>query len=125
MTKKEMARKLADETDISVEKATTIIDVLFSVAPGDGIIADELAVGREVEISGFGTFESRHRAVRVGRNPATGEPTNIGSPADLTFRPLRGLGDRVSITDPIALIEPPPGPPTHEPEPEPDPDPNE
>ena len=72
MTKTEMAAKLASKCDLSQAKAGEIIDTIFSSKPGEGIIAVELDAGRKVSIAGFGTFETRRRKARQGRNPATG-----------------------------------------------------
>ncbi|KAL4427685.1 hypothetical protein ABPG75_001774 [Micractinium tetrahymenae] len=40
-------------------------------------IVDSVAAGKKVQVVGFGTFESRTRAARKGRNPATGVEIDI------------------------------------------------
>ena len=97
MNKTEMAQKLAKKVDISQGKAAEIIDAIFSTKPGQGIIAVELDAGRSVSISGFGTFETRRRKARTGRNPATGETIQIEAKTVPAFKPAKGLKDRVAV----------------------------
>ena len=77
MNKTEMADKLADKADISKAQASDIIDIIFSTDRGKGIIATELNAGRQVNITGFGSFSTKHRSERQGRNPATGARITI------------------------------------------------
>jgi len=95
MNKTEMAKKLAKTTDLSEAKAGDVINAIFSTDAGEGIIAVELDAGRKVTITGFGTFETRSRAARKGRNPATGATINIPAKKYAHFRPGQGLKSRV------------------------------
>lgn len=95
MNKTEMAKKLAKKVDVSESKATEILNALFSTDAGEGIIAVELDADRKVTITGFGTFETRKRAARTGRNPATGESIQIPAKKYAHFRPGQGLKERV------------------------------
>lgn len=95
MNKTEMAEKLAKKADISKAKAAEIIDIIFSTKDGDGIIAVELDAGRKVNISGFGSFSTKSRSARTGRNPATGETIQIPARKYAAFTPAKGLKDRV------------------------------
>jgi DNA-binding protein HU-beta len=95
MNKTEMAKKLAKKADLSEAKAVDVINAIFSTDAGEGIIAVELDAGRKVTITGFGTFETRSRAARKGRNPATGETINIPAKKYAHFRPGQGLKARV------------------------------
>ena len=96
MNKTEMAEKLAKKADISRAKAADIVEILFSTKPGDGIIAVELDAGRKVNITGFGTFSTKSRSARTGRNPATGATIQIPAKKYAHFAPAKGLKDRVS-----------------------------
>jgi len=100
MTKQEFAENLARQTDISKAKAMDVIDAIFSTSPGHGIIAVELDGGRDITITGFGTFKTRHTKARMGRNPQTGEPIHISARNSVSFRAGKGLKIRVrdSIT---------------------------
>lgn len=96
MNKTEMAEKLASKCDLSKSGAAEIIDCIFATNPGHGIIAVELDAGRDVVITGFGTFASKHRAARTGRNPATGETIQLAAKNYPTFKAGKGLKDRVA-----------------------------
>lgn len=96
MNKTEMANKLAKKAGLTHAKAAEVVDCIFSSKPGEGIIAVELDAGRKVSISGFGTFETRSRSGRSGRNPATGESIWIAAKKYPAFKAGKGLKDRVS-----------------------------
>lgn len=97
MTKAEMAAKLAGKCDLSQGKAAEILDCIFSTKPGEGIIAVELDAGRKVSVAGFGTFETRYRKARQGRNPATGATIWIAAATVPAFKAAKGLKDRVRV----------------------------
>ena len=50
-------------------------------------IAAAVASGDKVTLPGFGTFESRERAARTGRNPQTGETMEIAASKAPAFKP--------------------------------------
>lgn len=95
MTKDEFAEKLAEKTDIPKAKAYQAIDAIFSTEPGRGIIGVELDAGRDFTITGFGTFYTRNRAARQGRNPKTGESLMIPAMKLAAFRAGKGLKERI------------------------------
>jgi DNA-binding protein HU-beta len=95
MNKTEMAKKLAKKVDVSEAKANDILNAIFGTDPGEGVIAVELDAGRKVTITGFGTFETRSRSARTGRNPATGAQIQIPAKKYAYFRPGQGLKNRV------------------------------
>lgn len=96
MNKTEMAKKLAGKTGLTQGVAADVVDAIFSTESGHGIIATELDAGGKVSISGFGTFETRHRSARMGRNPATGESIHIAAKNVAAFKAAKGLKDRVA-----------------------------
>jgi DNA-binding protein HU-beta len=61
-------------------------------------MAERLAkkCGRRVQLSGFGTFGTKRRAARQGRNPATGATITIPAKEYPYFKAAKGLKDRVS-----------------------------
>ena len=91
MNKSELVQQLQDRAGLSRTDATKAIDALFSVQ--DGIIARELKNGNKVQITGFGTFESKHREARTGRNPRTGKEINIAASTSAGFKAGKGLKD--------------------------------
>ncbi|HMV68027.1 MAG TPA: HU family DNA-binding protein [Myxococcota bacterium] len=96
MNKTEFAQKLAKKAGISQAKALEILDIIFAAKPGEGIIAVELDAGRKVTVPGFGTFGTKSRAARTGRNPATHEPIAIPPKKYAFFKPGKTLRERVS-----------------------------
>ncbi len=58
-------------------------------------VADALATGDHVKISGFGTFQVRQKNARIGRNPKTGEEVPIAPRQVLTFRASQKMRDRI------------------------------
>ena len=58
-------------------------------------IAESLAKEEDVRIAGFGTFRTRSRAARQGRNPATGESVRIPASKISSFKAARGLREAV------------------------------
>ncbi|HEX9798885.1 MAG TPA: HU family DNA-binding protein [Thermoanaerobaculia bacterium] len=95
MNKTEMAEKLAEKCELSKAKAAEIVNCIFDTAPGHGLIAIELDAGRKVEIQGFGSFSTKHRKERQGRNPATGATITIAARTAPDFKAGKGLKDRV------------------------------
>ena len=95
MTKQEFAENLARKTGISKAKSLDVIDAIFSTGPGQGIIAIELDAGRDLTITGFGTFKTRWTKARMGRNPQTGESIHIAARNSVSFRAGKGLKNRV------------------------------
>ena len=51
-----------------------------------GTIVDALAVGRRVELRGFGVFRVKQKRARLGRNPRTGAQVKIEPKRALNFR---------------------------------------
>jgi integration host factor subunit beta len=65
--------------------AAAILDVIADQ------ITDSVANGDRIEIRGFGTFQSRERATKIGYNPATGAPMHLAAGRTILFKPSREL----------------------------------
>ncbi len=98
MTKDEFATRLAKRTGLSKAKAVEAIDCIFGTDSGRGIIATELDAGRDFTLTGFGSFGTRMRKARSGRNPQTGQNIWIAARTVPTFRAGKGLKERVADT---------------------------
>ena len=59
-------------------------------------IADCLAAGDKVQLVGFGAFEVKCRAARIGRNPKTKESIQIPASKVPVFKPGKALKDTVA-----------------------------
>ncbi len=93
MNKSELTQKLAERTNLSKSDAQKAVDALFSA--NGGIISDALKKGDKVQITGFGSFETRKREARTGRNPRTGKEIKIGASTSAAFRAGKGLKDSI------------------------------
>lgn len=71
MNKAELIEAVADKTSSTKKQANAMLDAIL------GTIVDAVADGDKVVLVGFGSFESRDRLARDGRNPKTGEPMKI------------------------------------------------
>ena len=85
MNKNELVEGIAAKTDLS--KA----DAARAVAALTDIIAETLQKGDSLSLVGFGTFEVRSRAARIGRNPKTGEELKIAAAKVPAFKPGAAL----------------------------------
>lgn len=94
MNKTELTEALARATDTSKADAQRTIDALFDT--DGGIITKALKRSQKVQITGFGTFETRQRKARMGRNPRTGEKIRIPASRTVSFRGGKGLKDAVN-----------------------------
>ena len=59
-------------------------------------IAASLARGEAVSLLGFGSFGTRNRPARTGRNPRTGETLEIAASTVATFKAGKPLRDAVN-----------------------------
>ena len=93
MNKSDLVDALASASGMTKADASRAVDAMFS--PSDGIIAGALRGGHRVQITGFGTFEVKHRKARMGRNPQTGEQIKIAAKKVLKFRVAKACKDAV------------------------------
>ena len=78
--------------------AASAVDGLLST------IVETVKSGESVSLTGFGVFESRARAARVGRNPRTGQTVAVPAATVPAFRP--GTGFRTAVGG-VASAPPP------------------
>ncbi|MEX2281063.1 MAG: HU family DNA-binding protein [Gemmatimonadota bacterium] len=97
MNKSDLVQALSTKSDLSKAQALKAIEALFST--DDGLIIDALKRGEKVQISGFGTFETKQRKARTGRNPRTGTEIRIGPTVSASFRPGKALKESVKPTE--------------------------
>jgi len=89
MTKMELIDMVADSAGLTKAAAQRAVDSIVDH------ISRSLARGEKVTWTGFGTFEVRMRAARMGRNPQTGAPLHIPAGRTPAFRAGKGLKDAV------------------------------
>jgi len=80
MNKAELAEKYEGEMGCSKTEAAAAVDVVFDLIKG------ALTKGKEVKISGLGTFKVVRRKARTGRNPQTGDAIKIPARKKLALK---------------------------------------
>ncbi|MHB0914036.1 MAG: HU family DNA-binding protein [Armatimonadota bacterium] len=85
MTKPELIDEVAARTGMKKKDAETSVNAVLDT------ITDTLGKQEQVSLVGFGTFDVRARAARMGRNPRTGEPIEIPASMACVFRPGRRM----------------------------------
>jgi DNA-binding protein HU-beta len=90
MNKAELIDAVADAADISKAAAARSVDTVLEV------ITESLKTGKAVTLVGFGTFSTRRREARTGRNPRTGEPIQIGASNLAVFKAGKALKDALN-----------------------------
>lgn len=89
MTKADLIAKVADGAGMTKVDAGKAVDAIASV------VTAALKKGEKVTWTGFGTFEVRPRAARMGRNPQTGQPLHIPASKTPAFKAGKSLKDAV------------------------------
>lgn len=90
MNKGELISCVADNAELSKKDAEKVVASVLDC------ITDAMVAGEKVQIIGFGTFEVRERAARVGRNPKTGEELEIAASKVPAFKAGKALKDKVN-----------------------------
>ncbi|KEI69338.1 HU family DNA-binding protein [Endozoicomonas elysicola] len=90
MRKPDLVNVIADEADITKDKATQALNAVLEAITG------ALQSEDTVNLVGFGTFEQRSRAARTGKNPQTGETIQIKASKTVAFKPGKALKDAVN-----------------------------
>ena len=85
MTKAELVEILSEKINLTKKDSERIVNIVF------GSIVNSLAEGDKVELRGFGSFRSRKRNSRDGRNPRTGESIQIAASQKVKFLPAKSL----------------------------------
>lgn len=89
INKKALAEVVAAKTGMTKKAATETVELIF-----DEITAS-LSNGDKVDISGFGKFEVKERAERVGINPATKEKITVPASKVPAFKAAKALKETV------------------------------
>ena len=118
MTKAELVEEVARAAELNKRDAEVIVETVF-----DSIVG-ALHKGEKVELRGFGSFRTRERGPRRGRNPKTGEPVDVPAKRVPYFKPgnelkefftesAEGGDEGVKLAEPISA---PMGEPLGEPQ---------
>ena len=89
MKKSDIAVRVARQALLSKAAAETAVNAVFEA------VGYALAKGDKVTVSGFGTFATRSRPARTGRNPRTGESVAIAASKTPSFKAGQALRTRL------------------------------
>lgn len=91
MNKAELVAKVADKTGFTKKDSETAINAVLTS------VQEALVKGDKVQLIGFGTFETRRRKAREGRNPRKPEETiKIAASKAPVFKAGKALKDAVN-----------------------------
>lgn len=90
MNKNELIAEVADKTELSKKDAEAAVNAAIEA------ITASLAREEKVQLVGFGSFEIKARAERMGRNPKTLEPVKIPASKAPVFKAGKALKDAVA-----------------------------
>lgn len=90
MNKTELVAIAAENTGLTKKDTERVLNAAI-----DAITA-ALVKGEKVQLSGFGTFETKERDARVGRNPHTKQTIEIPATRVPTFKASKALKDNVA-----------------------------
>lgn len=105
MTKADLIDEVSRLAELTRKDSEVIVETIF-----DSIVRS-LRVGDKIEIRGFGSFRTRQRKPRVGRNPKTGDRVEVPAKKIPFFKPSKELKDLVNEGIPAgapAQAAPPP-----------------
>ena len=90
MTKTDLIAQVAANTEMSKKDAERAVGAMFEA------LGKAMADGEKITISGFGTFETKEREARIGRNPHTKEAIEIPATRVPAFKASKALKDVVA-----------------------------
>ena len=90
MNKTELVAAIAEKTDLTKKDAELALTAVVES------ITEALVKGDKVQLIGFGSFEVKNRAARVGRNPKTKEAIEIPATKVPVFKAGKLLKDNVA-----------------------------
>ena len=90
MNKQQFIKAFAEKANFTQKDAGIAFEAMAAT------IAETLKTGEKIQIAGFGTFETRERAARTGKNPQTGEALNIPACIAPAFKAGKALKEKVN-----------------------------
>jgi integration host factor subunit beta len=90
MTKADLIEEVARVVEVTRKDSEVIVDAIFES------VVRSLRNGDKIEIRGFGSFRTRQRQPRIGRNPKTGARVDVPSKRIPYFKPSKELKDLVN-----------------------------
>src|SRR5665811_2231789 len=91
MTKADLIEEVSRVVEMTRKDSEVIVETIFES------IVKALRAADKIEIRGFGSFRTRQRKPRVGRNPKTGARVDVPSKKIPFFKPSKELKDLVNV----------------------------
>ena len=104
MTKADLVEEVIRATELPRKDSEIIVETVFES------VIQALQGGDKIEIRGFGSFRTRERRGRTGRNPKTGAKVDVPAKKIPFFKPSKELKDFVNSE---AAAKSAPGPAAH------------
>ena len=102
MTKADLIEEVSRVVELTRKESEVIVEALF-----DSIVRS-LRTGDKIEIRGFGSFRTRERLARIGRNPKTGDRVEVPAKRIPYFKPSKELKDLVNGEATAGAVTPAP-----------------
>lgn len=96
MTKADLIEEVSRVVEVTRKESEVIVETIF-----DSVVSS-LKRGDKVEVRGFGSFRTRERKGRIGRNPKSGETVQVPPKTIPYFKPSKELRDIVNGGPPPA-----------------------
>ena len=90
MNKVELVAAIAEKAELTKKDAEKALGAAIAAIEG------ALAKGDKVQLVGFGTFETKKRPARTGRNPQTKQPIKIAAKTIASFKVGKALKDKLA-----------------------------
>ncbi len=100
MTKADLIEEVARVVEFTRKESEIIVEAIF-----DSVVS-ALREDDKIEIRGFGSFRTRQRQSRIGRNPKTGARVDVPAKRVPYFKPSKELKDLVNEQDAMPASEP-------------------
>jgi integration host factor subunit beta len=100
MTKAELIEEVSKVVEMTRKDSEIIVETIFES------IVNSLHTGDKIEIRGFGSFRTRQRQPRIGRNPKTGSRVEVPSKRIPYFKPSKELRDLVNRAEEKVPVAP-------------------
>ena len=104
VTKADLVEEVVRVTELPRKESEAVVETIFESIIG------ALQGGDRIEIRGFGSFRTRQRQPRIGRNPKTGARVEVPAKRIPYFKPSKELKDVVNNSGPHPAASPPPEP---------------
>ena len=101
MTKADLIEEVSRLAELTRKDSEIIVETIFES------VVNSLRAGDKIEVRGFGSFRTRSRKPRVGRNPKTGARVEVAAKKIPYFKPSKELKDLINHDHAGAAVQAP------------------